>query len=238
MRTIKAEFQRGGEELVQFLGLLLGFFLFGLILATAIIRFADDATAYPLGSVMVLIGLVLLNVFLGGMGWAGSFQLAIAMGRARRGLIAARYALSLAETVLGVLLLFVLNRLELVYYPAIFPGIRWDDAALMIHDLRWLVPFALAAPVLSLLISAIYGRYQRKGFYIVYFTCFGLFLLGNRILSQIRKTPEGILARLWQRFVSLFGGVGPGVWICLGILALAAILTVSLRLLLRQSVQM
>lgn len=98
---------------------------------------------FCLGTMMALVATTILVLFIGGFGYSGEFQLAIAMGRTR-GAFMGSYALRLLLQIgVSYLLALALYRVELAVYPLFFPAAGNETPFQFLTDTRILIPAGL-----------------------------------------------------------------------------------------------
>ena len=240
MRVLKAEFQLNKASLLTMLLIQLGMFLFGVLLAMIIIRFADADTYFPLGSLMSLVAVGFSAIFLDGMAWQTQFQTAIAMGRTRRSLIPAHLLWTLCHLLLGVATTLLLGFAEDALYALIYPNMEreFSLARLLLSGWKYLLLGMAGCCVLGLLFAAVYGRFRQKGFFILYFGGLFTFLFAQRVTAAVQERPESLLARFGMALAKPFGAVTGGVWLGIGVLTVGILTILSVRWLLIQRVDL
>ena len=132
---------------------------------------------------------------------------------------------------------WVLGKLELVFYRAIYPTLTNEADFFVIFRWKYILPAAAAATVLALLVSAFFGRFGAKGGLIIYFGALLTFFLSIRVIDAVEDAPDSLLGRFGQILAGWFGSVNLAIWIVLGAIAVIVLLVISLRLLLRQEVK-
>lgn len=206
----------------------LGGFLAGVILLSIIMLTEKEAGWFCLGTIMALVAAVILVLFVGGFGYSGEFQLAIAMGRTR-GAFMGSYALRLLlQIVISYLLALVLYHAELAAYPLLFPSPANETAFAFLTDFRILLPTGLGLLILSMFLGAVYGRYGRKGMWIFYVIwLFGCFVLPRLTHDEL---GSGILDRAALGVRTLYLAVPPAAWVVFGVLTAVAMTSATVFL--------
>lgn len=215
----------------------LGGFLLGVLLVYIIMRTDNEADSwFCLGTVMALVAAVILVLFVGGFGYSGEFQLAIAMGRTRDAFMGS-YALRLLLQIgFAYLLALVLYRVELVVYPLLFPTVGNKTPFLFLTNARILLPAGLGLLILAMFLGAVYGRWGRKGMWVFYvFWLFGCFVLPRLNHDEF---GSGILDKAALGVRTLYQAVSPNVWVVLGILTAAAMTAATIVLGKKQMVRL
>ena len=91
--------------------------------------------------------------------------------------------------------------------------------------------------IAGLFIAAIYGRFGRRGGWVIYGVSLGVYFLGNLVLRRIERAPDSLLARLVHAVTEPLAGLPVPVLVLLAGLAGLARLVYALHQLLRQPVQ-
>lgn len=178
---------------------------------------------FCLGTMMALVATTILVLFIGGFGYSGEFQLAIAMGRTR-GAFMGSYALRLLLQIgVSYLLALALYRVELAVYPLFFPAAGNETPFQFLTDTRILIPAGLGLLILAMFLGAVYGRYGKKGMWVFYV----FWLFGCLVLPRLTQDEFGssILDKAALGIRTLYLAVAPGVWVVLGMLTAAAMTT-------------
>ena len=229
-RLHKADF------LVYLLGEL-GGFLLGVLLLILIMRTDKEAGSwFCLGTMMALVATTILVLFIGGFGYSGEFQLAIAMGRTR-GAFMGSYALRLLLQIgVSYLLALALYRVELAVYPLFFPAAGNETPFQFLTDARILIPAGLRLLILAMFLGAVYGRYGKKGMWVFYV----FWLFGCLVLPRLTQDEFGssILNKAALGIRTLYLAVAPGVWVVLGMLTAAAMTATIIALGKKQMVRL
>lgn len=215
----------------------LGGFLLGGLLWYIIMRTDNEADSwFCLGTLMALVAAVILVLFVGGFGYSGEFQLAIAMGRTR-GAFMGSYALRLLLQIgFAYLLALALYRVELAVYPLLFPAVVNKTPFLFLTNARILLPAGLGLLILAMFLGAVYGRWGRKGMWVFYvFWLFGCFVLPRLNHDEF---GSGILDKAALGVRTLYQAVSPNVWVVLGILTAAAMTAATIVLGKKQMVRL
>ena len=215
----------------------LGGFLLGVLLLILIMRTDKEADSwFCLGTMMALVATTILVLFIGGFGYSGEFQLAIAMGRTR-GAFMGSYALRLLLQIgVSYLLALALYRVELAVYPLFFPAAGNETPFQFLTDARILIPAGLGLLILAMFLGAVYGRWGRKGMWVFYvFWLFGCFVLPRLNRDEF---GSGILDKAALGVRTLYQAVSPNVWVVLGILTAAAMTAATIVLGKKQMVRL
>ena len=207
----------------------LGGFLLGVLLLILIMRTDKEAGSwFCLGTMMALVATTILVLFIGGFGYSGEFQLAIAMGRTR-GAFMGSYALRLLLQIgVSYLLALALYRVELAVYPLFFPAAGSETPFQFLTDARLLI--------LAMFLGAVYGRYGKKGMWVFYV----FWLFGCLVLPRLTQDEFGssILNKAALGIRTLYLAVAPGVWVVLGMLTAAAMTATIIALGKKQMVRL
>lgn len=240
MRILKSEFRLSLELFAVMLLVQLGAFLFGVILAAVIIHMSDADTTFPLGCLMSLVVTGFSAIFLYGMSWQPQFQTAIAMGRSRRSVVPIHILLSFLQLLVGVALSLVLGIAEDALYARIYPSLESEMSLgmVLLRGWKYVLLGAVGVCVLGLFFAAVYGRFHRKGFFVVYFVGLFGFLFAQRVTNAVWANPDSILGRFGRAVARPFGNVAGGVWLGLGVLVAVILTALSLHWLLRQQVEL
>lgn len=214
----------------------LGLYLFGVMLLSLILRFSEEETTYfYLGTIMGLGGVALVIFLKHGFIGNIQFQLAISMQQTRRQYLAADLLYSMLELAAGYVLMRGLYQVEIGLYHWLFPQYTLEVSFDLVFQWRFIFPVAAGVLILSQFCSAIYGRFGMKGFLGLYFG-FMLVMIGvPRLVALLPQLQNGAIGA-WV--ASVFAATPITVWIALGAALLGVLLWISIRMLLKQSVKL
>lgn len=153
-------------------------YVIGNIVHDVVIAFGDEKSVFCLGSVMAMIGLVMITFFGAGMQLVQTFHYAVAMGRTRKRMFPV-CALAIFCTVL-VLAVFLklLYALEKLRLTLMYPGLKLEDVLSAALAWKYLLAYALAGMALSVFLGAMLSRFG-KAAYVVWYLVIMLFCIGG-----------------------------------------------------------
>ncbi len=238
MNAIKQELKVNGKDLFIMLLIQLCFFLFGMILVSVILFFdKNEATYFSMGLLFSLITVLFSSMIYDGLVYQTRYQLAISMGRSRRGLLLSYFATVPLRSLILIGSAWVLGKVELLLYRILYPTLTNEVDFYVIFDWRIILPAVIVVTVLGLFIAAIYGRFGQKGWMVFYFgmlACCFLFARVSKLVGSLEHTGFG---RFLDGAKRILGSIGISGWIVLGVIALLMLLGIALKQMLRQPVQ-
>ena len=216
---------------------LLGAFLFGVILVTIIMLTDDDPGSwFCMGTLMAGLVLVAIALFTSAFGYPQEFMLALSMGRTRKEFMVSYYLRMLVTLLLGWALVLLLHRIELSVYPLLFPQYENEIFFGFLTNWRVMLPVFLLLPVLSMFLGALYGKYGKKGlmgFYFIWlFCCFVL----PRMFDH-EEPSEGVLDQVAVGLLRAILIVPVGVWIGFGAVTLVFMAAATIKFGMEQMVK-
>lgn len=238
MKAIKQEWQVNGNDFLGLLVIQLAVFVFGIIMVSIILALDVGAETYfSMGLLFALIVAVFAGFIYDGLLYQTRFQLAITMGRSRRGLILSHMVFAPLRTLALIGTAWVLGKLELVLYGLIYPTLSNEVDFFVVYSWEFILPAVILVTVFGLFIAAIYGRFGRKGGMVLYFgfliICLGFSRLA-KLFSDLHFTRFG---KFVMRIVNFADSLGPIPWIVAGVIVILLMLAFSVRQMLRQPVQ-
>ena len=209
--------------------ILLGAFLFGVILVTIIMLTDDDPGSwFCMGTLMAGLVLVAIALFTSAFGYPQEFMLALSMGRTRKEFMVSYYLRTLVTLLLGWALILILHQIELRGYTLYFYRYQNEIFFSFLTDWRVLVPVFLLLPVLSMFLGGLYGKYGKKGlmgFYFIWlFCCFVL----PRMFDH-EEPSEGVLDQVAVGLLRAILIVPVGVWIGFGAVTLVFMAAATIK---------
>lgn len=211
---------------------LVGTFLAGQILCYIVVRIfteADTTSAFISTFLAWVCGVMLLGI-LGGVALMTDFNLAVSMGHTRRQFMREECVITLLETGVMFLVLYVLYRMDLFVLTCVYSDVPIDAEM----DMRVFYAF-LKDPVYLLLVLAVivtlrfaFGMsvayWGNKGWF-AWYAAWALFaVIGSRIahMEELQAVREALLESLMQMAARLGGYFWPcmGIGVCVCIMLL------------------
>ncbi len=238
MRAFCNEWRVNGRDLWVLSLIQLAAFVFGVGLVCLILKLDGSETNYfNMGMLFSLITAGLVGVIYDGLVYQLRFQMALAMGGTRRAQIAV-HALSAALRLgVGVALSWVLGKLECAFYALVYPRLSNEVDFFVFFRPQYLLPAIAAVVILGLFIAAIYGRFGRKGWLVVYFSGLVLYFAGLRLVHLVQDAPDSALARLAGRLAQPFRALPFDGYLVLAALVALGMLAYACHQLGRQAVE-
>ena len=209
--------------------ILLGAFVFGVLLVLLIMNVDDDPGSwFCMGTLLAGVVLCFVSIIAYGFSYFQEFQLALSMGRGRLAFVGA-YALRLAlHLLIGYVILLGLYQIELTIYPVLFPQYSNEIEFTFLTNWRVFLPVLLGVFLLTLFIGSLYGRYGKKGmifFYILWIFC--CFILPRMVDADPTSTGALDMAALWT--LRMIVAVPVTVWLVFGLVLAAVMLAVIIH---------
>lgn len=189
---IKQLLQVTYKNILIFEGIILGGYVFGFIISLIIYNSSDDHLFVNLGTFMAMMFL-LIEVFFGAIfTCSADFVLAITNGKGRANFVIARYALYVIEFGVGLALIKLGNAIDTAFAKA------GDKAIDFLSVPEWptFLVIALVVPALVMCASALYVRFERKAFWVLWAIWMVVMVAGPRITSAMHKEPESAAAKI------------------------------------------
>ena len=125
MRFLRQEARVNGKDMLWLLLIELIAFVFGVLLLFLIMALDQQTQTYfSMGFVIAAFAAILMSIVYNGMVYQTRFQMAIAMGRSRRGQILAHVIFTPLQCLLLLAVALALGRAELLLYKVIYPTIE------------------------------------------------------------------------------------------------------------------
>lgn len=238
MKALKQELQVNGNDWLGLLVIQLAVFIVGIIMVNIIIALDVGAETYfNMGMLFAILVAVFAGFIYDGLLYQTRFQLAVSMGRSRRGLLLSHFVFTPLRTLALLGTAWVLGKMELLLYGLIYPTLSNEVDFYIVYQWEFILPAVILVTILGLFVAAIYGRFGRKGGMVMYFG-FMIVILGfsrlSALFSRLHFTEFG---RVVMRFIVLADSLEPWTWIGAGVIVAAALLAYSVRQMLRQPVQ-
>lgn len=209
VRTLNQTFRVHYKEALMYVIVTAGGGILGILIVTGVVFFAGTEEGYAkLGATLALL-FGAIFVFFGSLfSVQTEFNLAISMGKTRKYFVPARY-LELALDILVMLAVTTLiNGLEGILYPALFPGATCEfgmDA--IVYNVGAMIGITVGAPVLILLLGVLLMRFSTKMFWGLWALWMIAFVGGPRILSAVKKNPDSLPGRIGMRVMEFCSGI-------------------------------
>lgn len=220
----KAIWFRAEKELKIILLAGTGAFLFGMLICFLVVRaFPDegDVTSALIATFLALLAVGAVIVVAGGIGMQGDFYMAVSMSHTRRSFLVEEGAVSALLTLIGLLLGYVLYRLDLMLLHICYSDVPIDKEL----DMRPVFGFLLKNPInllcvlmafiaLRLLIGALYLRFGQWAFWGIWLAtmtlAMGVSKMGhlqhtNDTVLQVMNTIPELAAQLGGMFFQMCG---------------------------------
>lgn len=206
-------------------------FLVGAGMLCLILGLDDTAVSwFGLGGILAGTGLVFFAVMCF-LSYYQDFMLALSLGRTRREFML-YYALEqLLWLIIGYALLLLLAWFETLLYPAIFPNI-YEEFSILPFLLNWyVVPILLVLVIVQMFFGALYSRFGKKFGMILYIVWISACIFIPRLVSHIDALNPSI-----QRWFTWLFSMPPLGWLVTGLIAAGVMVTVTIRLGIKQMV--
>lgn len=245
-RALKAEFLCCGKNLLLLLCITFGMGLLGVIIST-IIALTENGFYPAVGVALALAGGIMACMFtIAGM-FSSGFDTAIKMGCTRRTYFAAQYTFSLGLILFAALSAALFALLEYGCMRLFFP--IQNTLAASIDELNgfqiigfipwyvWLIlPFALL--IMGSFTGALFLRFGKAAFWVIYFLCIAPALLGDPISEIIAAGNKStFLGNIIVTIAEWFAAIPQWLWIAFLCLLPVALLVYTVISLMRQPIK-
>lgn len=190
-KTIKEMIRATYKGILTYEGIVLGSAAVGIIIAMIIAATSDDGVFVNMGSFMCMMGTMIIIFFGLVFTCSADFVLAISYGKSRTCFVIARYLVYVAEMGFGFAILKLVNVFET------WMGTRCDgiDFISIPSGLTLLVA-AFVLPVIVMAFSALYVRFERKAFWVLWVIWMAVALGAPRVSTAMKNSPESVAAKI------------------------------------------
>ena len=203
--------------------------VFGIILATALVKTDSEPVAYAtVGTLMALIFSVAVLLFAQSLGGQSDFYVTVSMNRARIPYFIGRYIL----VVIDILAAFgVIELINLLERKVIGPAVSTDGKIVKMLTFKpeIVAVVVLVVPLLTIFCTAMYVLFERKFFWVLW----GVYMLCSlgipRVASAMKKYPDSFSAKIGEGFAAL-GNLGVGPWVVIGAVVTIVLLIADIML--------
>ncbi len=220
LHQFRNELRLRRREFLLFLAIAFSFYLLGICIITAL-AFSDGSLDdfACLGTAMAGFLYLFMSVFVRSMYYAGQFQMSLSMGRTRKEIMFLTFARYFLENLLAYILFLAAYGLE-HWICTQFLGQNSPD--LIPWIIGWILPalVLLGAPLLSMLIGTLYGRYGKKAVWIMYFLWLFLVMFTPRLSSATSQSTQ-LIDRLAYRLMQFLQAL-PHILLPVGIAVILA----------------
>ncbi len=208
MKGLRIQFHTRRKELLEFAGIAVGGYLFGLMILAFIGGVAAEEIIPFLGTILAIAAAVFIHFFGIVFSFVGEFNMAVSMSSTRKNYVTGYLLFTIVE--LGVLevLIGVLAAIESGLLRLFYPG-AYDSSIGWYFQGKVLVAAAVGMPVVEIFLAALILRFGMKAFWGIWIFCMvamailsnlvenerianGLHQLG--LLADRQLTPGGLLA--------------------------------------------
>lgn len=219
------------------LGIITGFYLFGMaftaILMTTVV---DDNSYAPLSMLFAQIGAA-IALFAMMDRFNGGFDTAVKMGETRRSYLWAAFFTTALELAVMIGFLWLLRLIETGFQNLFFPGVTVEvDTTVWLQDVKLVLGIVIFVIGLLSLFGALLHRYGRKAFWGMWVLWMFAFIVGPRIMDAVEEGNDSVFGHIGRWLAEVFSsGFGIDVFYILlggGVIGVAA----SVLLLRRASV--
>ena len=216
---------------------MLGAFALGAAIVCAILTFDETAQSwFPLGTLLSLFSLAVFAVVTF-LSYQQDFMLALSLGRTRREFMLHYAAEQLVWLLVAYFGLILEAAAESLLYPALFPQFSAEFSIFpMLTNWRIVVPVILTLVIVPMFLGALYGRFGKTFGIILYIVWIGSCLLPPRIINHLDELSPAQQAGV-RAVTGWFTALPPAAWFAAGIAAIAAMVTATVHLGMKQSVR-
>ena len=216
-----------------------GMYILGLIMLTVILKIEpeEETTFFPMGSLLAALGGLFGQIIYDGLHFSTGYSLAVVMSRRRLPQILGHIVIALLRMVAVFAVVYLLMCLDGLLASAVYSG---REVELDLRDFvspGIVAAYIIVPVVLSLLVSAVKLRFGQRGWLVMYFIIFFGSMSLPRLIEMAVENPEHPVSRVLRAiFIPLIGIMSPALLIAFAVVACAAILLVSLRMMVRAQV--
>lgn len=237
MKELKKQFIMRWDEILAVFGLQMFAFLFGEVLMAAVVYFSGEKTVFELGTVMTLIGVLVLMIIFGMTVTEICFNMGIGMGSVRKRLVPAIYFVTFFETFLAYGAAYVFHRLELWIFRTCYSGMENEVDFGFLFQWNYILAVCLAVTAVRAFLGMLFVRCGKVAFWVFWIiwmvVCVGI-PRGREVWEHYSDTA---VVRGMQSLLDAFGKMteNAALWGIAGISA--CLLLISYFLLRRQQVR-
>lgn len=236
--ALKTDLRLYGKDNWIFAVFLSGGFLFGQILLFIVLRVAGEEGWFPMSTLMAAVCGIIATIISDGFGFRNRYMVALSMGQRRKPLLAVQFIESTARSIIILLLVALLARLDVLLCRLLYAASDADEelAAFVFTYVtsKHLLFGALPVAIFSFSIAAIYGKFGKKGGTVLYFAFICLCIGLPRVFDLMERYPKSTAGKI----LAALGNLPPLVWIAFAAALLIIMLAVSVRILLRIRVEL
>ncbi|MBO5246064.1 MAG: hypothetical protein J6B28_02255 [Eubacterium sp.] len=177
-------------------------FLFGVIIEAVVLHVDGDTGMICMGSLLAVIGLIMVMFFFGGFHMTSTCNYALMMGQTRKSFVWSYMLSTLLTYVVSAVTWEILHQLEMLGIRIMNPNVQIDDAfGAFITWKMWLAVILLATSV-GTLVGATIVKFGKAAFWVWWALMMLTFIGGPRLLVMISVMPrENAMVRMMMYLI-------------------------------------
>lgn len=166
MKELKKQLVMRWDEILAVFGLQVFAFLFGEVIIAAVVHFSGEDTIFELGTMMTLMGVMILMVIFGMTVTEICFNIGIGMGGVRKRLVPAIYLVTFLETFLAYFVAYFFHQLELWIFRTFYSGMNNEIDFGFLFQWNYILAICLAMTAVRAFLGMLFVRYGKVAFWI------------------------------------------------------------------------
>lgn len=234
--SIKKQMRIQSSDMRWMFLILLGSIIFGKILFVVIQHFDHEVDTYfPLGTIMGILVLVIVNGILVMVGISIYFNTQVSMGCTRKDFFISFYASEILWSVAGLAMLILFNVLDDKLSALMYPQMK-NEIILLPYLLKWGLPVAVAVILVGGLCGALVMRFGRIAFWVLWGIWMVGCVLGPQIADAADEAPGSVFGLIGGGIKGVVMGISANIWMVLILVLCVVSVTVSWMILRKQQV--
>ncbi len=239
LKALKNEIRLCGPASLACAIFVLGAYLVGFIILMIVMKADAEATFFPMGGIMAIVGGMMGQIFYDGISFSTDYSLAVTMSRRRLYKILAHIIVALLRMIVVSAVVALLMGLDTLLARSVYFGRDLEFDFTGIINFGTVAAYVLVSVILTVLIAAVKVRFGRKGWTALYIIFIFSTIFLPRIIEMCSERPEHPLSRALRAvFIPIIEAMTPALAIAIAAAAGIIILLISARMMMKASVVM
>ncbi len=225
------------DELVLYVAVDLGVFLFGSLLLGLVTYFGSDEpdyTVFRLGTVMAWIIFCFISIGMGMFGMSCYFNWHVGFGRTRKSFFICDVTTEFCWNLISLIIIWALSFAEGGILKLFYSSYQEDSKGLWGMWLGYMIPvLALLLSVVRELTGTLIMRFGNKAFWVMW----GIWMIICFVPGKIASNKNGALGKMIERITAWIIGMSISGWAIIGLVFVILMLAVSWLLMRKQMVK-
>lgn len=200
IKMIRNEMRLRMDELISYIALLLGGWIFGVIVMSLVLHFGKEQEYFYLGTLMAWIFLIFIALIYSAAGIIGRFHVVTAFGRTRKTFFPAQAIVSILFVLAGCLEIELLMQIEKNWYLFAYPDLMLESSqrgVMLSMQNNPVMAYMIITVGLSNLIAVLILKYGKKAFWVVWvFWMIGSFTIPPILSGMIMRKADSYWGRI------------------------------------------